>query len=319
MTPEIEDVLRRAPFCHVGTRTPWGPHVTPLAFALSGGRVWATTARSSAKARAWRTDPRIGALARDGDDVVTFTGRARTFDALDPLTWIDAVRETPALALATARFAQRNARFFAGYAMDAKRVPFAWMPPGRLLVELSIEGATRWTAEAVGRTPRTVIPSRDRFRVTQAEIDVLGALPNEVAGALGRDGPGQLGLEIDTGIAVLPVRWAALDAGLVAVVAEAVLSSARPSAPTFPVALGVDRPTWWRAGHMVGAMVQGTGETIVPRRLRSGRRSAAEVVAAVGGHADRDVLIRIRPARVIWWQGWSSGSRRLEGARSRRG
>lgn len=318
MTPETLEVLRRAPFCHVGTRTRWGPHVTPLAFALSGGRVWATTARSSSKARAWRSDPRIGALARDGEDVVTFTGRARTFDALDPLTWFDTILETPALALATVRFARKNARFFAGYAVDARSVPFAWMPPGRLLVELSVERSTRWTSRSLGRVPRTELPSRDRFRATRAPIDPLSALPPEVAVAVGRGGPGQLGLETEAGIAVLPVRWTALDGGLVAVVPPAVLTSARPSAPTFPVALGVDRPTWWRARHMVGAMVQGTGEVIVPRRLRSGRRPAAEMIALAGGDADRDVLITVHPTRVIWWRGWTSGSRALERARSRR-
>ena len=318
MTPGIEEILRRAPFCHVGTHTRLGPHVTPVAFAISGGRVWATTARASAKARAWRADPRIGALVRDGDDVITFTGRARTFDALDPLTWIDTIREMPALALATARFARKNARFFAGYAVDARSVPFAWMPPGRLLVELSIERSTRWTPRAQGRRPRTELPSRDRFRPTRAEVDALAALPPEVAVAVGREGPGQLGLETDAGISVLPVRWTSLDEGLVAVVPEAVLARARPSASTFPVALGVDRPTWWRARHMVGAMVQGTGEAIVARRTRSGRRSAAELVAAAGGDPDRDVLITVDPMRVIWWRGWSSGSRTLEHRRSGR-
>jgi len=37
---EVEEVLQNGSFCYVATETRHGPHVTPMVFALSGGRVW---------------------------------------------------------------------------------------------------------------------------------------------------------------------------------------------------------------------------------------------------------------------------------------
>ena len=70
---------------------------------------------------------------------VTFTGTVRTYDALDRRTWGAAVAGATSIARATAAFSAKNARFFAGYAVDARQVPFAWTPPGRVFVGVDVE------------------------------------------------------------------------------------------------------------------------------------------------------------------------------------
>jgi hypothetical protein len=57
---------------------------------------------------------------------------------------------------------------------------------------------------------------------------------------------------------------------------------------------------------MVGAMVQGTGASFVEAEVGSGSKSVRAIAASV--HPTADALIRITPARFVWWQGWSSGS-----------
>jgi hypothetical protein len=75
------------------------------------------------------------------------------------------------------------------------------------------------------------------------------------------------------------------------------------------VALEVDRPSAWRARHMVGAMIRGQGEIAVLDRLTSGARSAAAVVRAAGVDPPAGAaVVRIRPSRFVWWRGWRSGT-----------
>ncbi|HEY3211483.1 MAG TPA: hypothetical protein VGL18_17145, partial [Actinomycetota bacterium] len=52
-------------------------------------------------------------------------------------------------------------------------------------------------------------------------------------------------------------------------------------------ALTVDRLASWRAAEMAGMLLQGEAET-----APSGPGLA---------------LVRLRPRRVVWWQGWSTG------------
>ena len=315
LDPDAETLLSGASFCHVAVRTPFGPHVTPMVFASWAGRLWATTARSSTKARAWRDDDRVAGLVDDDDDAVSFTGHVRTFDALDPGTWIATLREAPTLALATARFAAKNARFFAGYAADARSVPFAWMPPGRIFVEISLERARRWgPVDRPGGA--SAVPSVDRFRAAGAGTDPWRLLPVEIAEAVGRAGRGALAVW-SRRPSVVPAAWVVRGAGVYAVVPSHMLEGVLE--PRVPVALGVDRPTWWRAREMVGAMVQGVGEVAVLDRLTSGRRAGREVVSEASVEVDDAALVRIRPTRLVWWRGWSSGSVPVRGMRTRAG
>ena len=153
--------MDEGPFCAVATATPRGPHCTPLVFAASGGRIWLTTSRGSVKTRAWKVDPSVSGLVRSGGLSVTFTGHVKTYDALDRGTWGAAVAGATSIARATAKFSKKNARFFAGYALDARQVPLAWTPPGRVFVGIDLErtalldedgvqeGRGRWGGEAV--------------------------------------------------------------------------------------------------------------------------------------------------------------------------
>src|SRR5207302_7521371 len=131
-------VLRDGVLCYLGSAHPSGPHVTPVVFAVHGSRLWVTTSRRSVKARTWRSDPRVGGVVRAGDRALAFTGRVVTFDLLDPGSWPRSVLRAPALSLAATAFSRKNARFFAGYAIDAYRVPLAWTPPGRLFASVEL-------------------------------------------------------------------------------------------------------------------------------------------------------------------------------------
>ncbi len=166
----VRSVLERGSFCHVAAITPLGPHVTPMVFSVAGERVWVTTSRRSVKARAWRSDPRTAGLVRDGDEAVAFAGIVSTHDVLDPSTWARSLAEGPLVGVAAARFTRKNARFFAGYAVDAHAVPLAWTPPGRVFAEIRID---RVALVADGRLlgswgawagPARAVPSAERFR-----------------------------------------------------------------------------------------------------------------------------------------------------------
>jgi hypothetical protein len=318
MPADLERVLERGSFCHVATSTTRGPHVTPMVYAFTGGRVWVTTARGSVKAGAWRHDDRVAGLVQDGAAALSFTGRVRTFDALDPATWGRSLREGPTLAVAAARFTLKNARFFAGYAVDARHVPLAWTPPGRVFAELSIERAALIEGDAVVRSlgvwPGTVA-SLDRFRAVRSGEDPLGRLPGDIADALGRRGSGVLAVEGHEGVVVVPAPWAISGSELYAVPSASVLALAGLREPVARAALGIERPSSWRAREMIGAMVRCTARVYTVDRLISGSRSAASVIGEARGPsagASRTesgaALVGLSPERVVWWRGWSSGT-----------
>jgi hypothetical protein len=307
LSTAVQDVLDRGQFCTVAAMTPRGPHCTPLVFASSGTRVWLTTSRRSVKTRAWRLDPTVAGLVRHGDLAVTFTGTVKTYDALDRRTWAAAVAGATSIARATAVFSAKNARFFAGYAVDAKQVPLAWTPPGRVLVGVDLdrtglldprgiqEGRGRWGGEAGSRTS---------FRNSKGP-DPVGALPVEVVEGIGREGDGALALNGERGLVVLPVRWR-VDAGALWAALPAETLALAGAGPDVDVALTVDRASVWRARDMVGAMFQGGAECFVEGAVGQGAKSMAALARSIAPGAT--ALVRLRPRRAVWWRGWSSGS-----------
>ncbi len=307
----IERVLARGRFCHLASTTERGPHVTPTVFAAWGGSVWVTTARGSVKARAWRLDPSVGGLVRDGNEAVTFTGRVRTYDVFDAATWPDALLRSPVVTAASLRFTRKNARFFAGYAVDARRVPFAWTPPNRVFAEVEIDRAALLVGgdvrERVGDWPlETDRPPRTSFRSARA-ADALAVLPGPVRAELGERGDAALAFEVDGGPVVVPARWAVTNDRLVASVPGPVLRLTGAS-DLARVALELDRPSSWRARCMLGCMVQAVAELFEPGSVRSGARSLSSVIESTGGDPHNGALARLRPSRVVWWEGWMSGS-----------
>jgi hypothetical protein len=285
------------------------PHVTPMVFALAGGRLWVTTSRRSLKARFWRTDPRYAGLVRAGSTALIITGTATTHDALDPRSWRRSLTDAPLLAVASARFTRKNARFFAGYAFDAHKVPLAWTPPGRVFVELEIERSALVEGDVVHRRGEwpTRMASRDGFRASRAGRAAFEAIPGPVREAVGTVGAGALAVEGGNGPVVLPARWTVDGAALYAVVSERILSLGVVTRASIPVALCIDRPSTWRAREMVGVIARGEGEIHVVERLQSGATSAGAVVRAAGGERD-PVVVRIRASQYVWWRGWHSGT-----------
>jgi nitroimidazol reductase NimA-like FMN-containing flavoprotein (pyridoxamine 5'-phosphate oxidase superfamily) len=308
LSTAVQGVLEEGPFCSVATMTPRGPHCTPLVFAYSGGRIWLTTSRGSVKTRAWKVDPGVSGLIRHGDLAVTFTGTVKSYDALNRATWGAAVAGATSIARATARFSKKNARFFAGYAFDARQVPLAWTPPGRVFVGIDLErtalldedgvqeGRGRWGGGAF---------SHPTFRRTSAGADPFAALPTEVAEQLGRSGVGSLAVAGARGPVVLPVRWLA-EANVLYVALPAETLALAGAGPDAPMALTADQASQWRARDMVGAMIQGTGACYLVDELGSGARSARTIAASL--HPAADALVRLTPERLVWWKGWSSGS-----------
>jgi nitroimidazol reductase NimA-like FMN-containing flavoprotein (pyridoxamine 5'-phosphate oxidase superfamily) len=324
LPPAARAVLDRGVFCHVAASTPLGPHVTPMVYAVAGGRLWVTTSRGSVKARAWRGDPRVAGLVVAGSEAVAFVGLALRHDALDASTWTRSMREGPLVALAAARFTRKNARFFAGYAVDAPRVPLAWTPPGRVFVELRPERLVRieegrpvrgWLGGG-GAPP---VPTRDRFRVARAGSPTLDALPREIRRELGDGGPAVLAVEGRNGPAVVPAAWTVDGAAVFAVLPEDRLALAEPETPAPRVALEIDRPSSWRARNMVGAMVRGPAEIVAPGRLVSGAEGAARIATGAGIESDDATVAAVRARRLVWWRGWDSGTVRVGGPERTRG
>jgi len=308
LSTAVHGVLEQGRFCAIATSTPHGPHCTPLVFALSGGRLWVTTSRRSAKTRAWKTDPTVGGLVRHGDLAVTFTGSVKLYDALDRGTWGDAIAGATSIARATAAFSAKNARFFAGYAVDAKVVPFAWTPPGRVLVGIDLERVALIDDEGVqegrGRW-RGEIVSHETFRRSTKGADPVALVPADVRSRLGTEGDGALTLVGDRGPVVLPARWRAEANTLYAALPAETLALA-DAGPEAPAALMIDRASAWRAREMVGAMIQGTAGLYDVGRLGSGAGSATGIATTIDPNAE--ALVRLTPSRVVWWRGWSSGS-----------
>jgi len=311
LSTAVQQVLEDGSFCAVATSTPRGPHCTPLVYASSGGRIWLTTSRGSVKSRAWKADPSVAGLVRHGGLSVVFTGTVKTYDALDRNTWGAAVAGATSIARATARFSTKNARFFAGYAIDAHQVPLAWTPPGRVFVGIDLErtallddegvqeGRGRWGGET---------HSHKTFRKLKAGEPPLAALPPEIRGELGSGGQGSLAIAGAHGPVVVPVRWLADSTSLYAALPAETLALAA-AGPDAAAALTVDKPSAWRARAMAGAMVQGTASLFTLDQLGSGAKTARAIAASV--HPVPGALVRIAPLRLVWWKGWSSGSARV--------
>jgi hypothetical protein len=62
---------------------------------------------------------------------------------------------------------------------------------------------------------------------------------------------------------------------------------------------------------MVGAMLQGTASSFVAGSVGSGAKSMSALAGEMAPGAGAGALVRLRCRRVVWWQGWSSGSLRL--------
>jgi Pyridoxamine 5'-phosphate oxidase len=306
--------LDQGVLCHLAVATRNGPHLTPVVYVLDGGRLWVTTSRTSVKARAWRRDKAVAGLVQSVGFAVTFRGRVRTYDALDPLSWPAAAVAGPRLVSAATRFSLKNARFFAGYAVDARRVPLAWTPPGRLFAGIELlagrvlDLGTGDVVDGWGEWPLGARPRATRAASANPVRHLDRRVPAEVRAAIGSAGTGALAMKGAPGVTVLPVAWrrVANDAAYEAALPARFLRLARAGSHR-PAALTASYASRWRAADMAGMLLQGpVGVVPVPGSVRRGSPDR-------GGYDDgaawRDtVLLRLRPDRVIWWKGWKSGT-----------
>jgi hypothetical protein len=312
LPPGASRILSDGVLCYLAVRVPGqpGPHLTPVVYALDGGRLWVTTARRSVKARAWRLDPEVAGMVTAATGTVTFRGVVRTYDALDPLSWPSAVAAGPRIVRAATRFSMKNARFFAGYAVDAPRVPMAWTPPGRVFAGIEMVAgcvvasgqiAERWGEWEAGVSFRTSFSARRRSGQPDLEV------PDAVRRRLGIRGQGVVALDGGGPITVLPALWrrASLEGAYDAVV-EPHLIGLAVAIGTARTGLTLDHASAWRAANMSGMLLQGPGELYARSATRRGAGSLASRLddSPAGGAA----LVRVRPERVVWWQGWRSGT-----------
>ena len=306
---EAKEVLARGDWCHLAAATSFGPHVTPVVFASDGGRLWMTTSRRSVKAWAWRRDPRTAGVVRHGAHAVTFRGRVRTYDALDPFAWPSIALGSPRLGKAATKFSVKNARFFFGYAVDAARVPLAWAPPGRIFVSIEIEAGRLLDLErgdivaGWGRWTRGLRPSK-AYDETQPPGDRLEP-PGEVQYAIATSDSAVLSTQVagpaGPTLSVLPAAWSE-SSGLYLARIPTPYADLTEAVSGTKAALTVDRSSTWRASDMTGLLVRGPADVFVRGRTRTGGALLRQRTSK------GETLFRIAPARIVWWQGWSSGT-----------
>jgi len=308
------EILERGTFARLAVRARRSLHLTPLVYATWGDRLWVTTARRSVKARAWERDPFVAGLVRDGTGAVSFVGTVTRHDALDPDTWMESIPRSREIVRATRAFTFRNARFFAGYAVDARRVPLAWTPPGRVFAEISLDRgavvdrgalASRWGGwpEGAGLSGLDVFDAE-----TKRERFAFAGLPSAVIESLSRGGRATAALGSgERRAVVLPVSFST-DSGDVLLAVSGELLAAAGTGPSFDVSLEVDAGSAWRARSMVGAFLAGRADAFVPERLTSGREAALRALERIRTSSAQDALLRLHTERVTWWEGWSSGT-----------
>jgi hypothetical protein len=312
---EARQILGSGVLCYLSVRTSKGPHLTPMVYVLDGDRLWITTSRSSLKARLWRKDRHVAGLIEDGGRVVTFRGSVRVYDGLDPLSWPSAVMAGPRLLRAAARFTVKNARFFAGYAVDASRVPLAWSPPGRVFAAVELEGGrvldhdAGTVLEAWGRWPADVDYS-DSFSSPGPQPQIHRRVPGDVLDAASSSTFGALALQGPL-LTVLPVRprWTRRSPQYEAVLPRPFADLAFVDSE-FRAAITVGYASTWRAAEMTGMLFQGKGRVFALDGLREGKAALRRRLQGWGKRKRPDdlALALLRPSRVVWWDGWTSGS-----------
>ena len=283
--------------------------MTPVVYAVHGSRIWVTTARSSVKARAWRREPHVGGLVRSGDRALVFAGTVSAYDLLDPSSWPRSVLHAPSITRAATAFTTRNARFFAGYAVDAYRVPLAWTPPGRVFAALGLDHAALAGPGGVERrwgSSGSRIRSSATFRASRTG-DALAGVPEAVRERLGETGNAALGLQGRGAPVVLPARWSGGGEALHVIVNAGVLALAR-GGPELKASVTIDHASQWRARAMTGVLAQGDASIHRISSLRSGRTSAARIAERAGLDAKDAAIVRVLPRRLVWWRGWDSGT-----------
>ena len=124
---------------------------------------------------------------------------------------------------------------------------------------------------------------------------------------LGEGGPATLALDAPGGMTVLPAVWL-LDRGSVCAVLPLKVLEIAGGGPRLRASLVADHASAWRARAMAGIMVRGHATIHILDRLRSGRSSAARLVASAGIDPRGAALVALDTERLVWWSGWRTGT-----------
>ena len=208
--PGYEDVVDATDRCYLAVTTSSGPHVTPVAFTVSSGRIWFASERSSLKVRMIGRDPIVGVLLRDEETSVVVSGRANVFDPLRPweMGSIEKARAVPALS----RYLVGVAGRIGGYLRGSPAALLSLDPTSRVLVSIAPEGlALVENGTVIDRRGPDIgggVEHLSDLPDAPGEPFDLKDTPSAVA-ELAEDGrvPAVVGWEGSDGILALPAYW----------------------------------------------------------------------------------------------------------------
>jgi hypothetical protein len=275
LTRDASEILGRASIGMLALRSGRLPLVNPAVFSFAGGSLWMTTSRYAAKTIIAKRDPRAAFLVDGRDKAVLLRGALEVFDPMNLSNDVRAVLEGPSFFMGMAAYALRNAPFVAGYALDLTRLPRAWMPYNRVVLQMKVSDA-----DIVEDAP---FPPAQAARVP--------AVPAEVSRRLAGVSRGYA-CWIEGGVPLIRPAFWDVDRGQVSVAP----TSGRPRAGA-PGALVVESHHRFRPSQMVGACARGTfsGST--------GGAAIAERYAI--GEAEVPPVVDLKVERVTSWRGFA--------------
>jgi len=144
-TPKVAAVLARASIAYLAVQASGGPHVTPLLFAATPGRLWFGIGRGTLKARVVAKRPAVGVVVPGANASVAICGEATLLDRLTA-----APTELARTPFALPAFASQNALEIVAFARDLARRDAPAQPLA--LVSVSVETVDLldgWPASAV--------------------------------------------------------------------------------------------------------------------------------------------------------------------------
>lgn len=262
-----------------------GPHVTLQAGVVHLGRHWTTTTRRSVKAAAVRRTGRAAALvaAPDGGHRLV-AGAARTLDPTRPWTALEgglagalaAGLDGALVGGAIARLGAAQLEQVLGYLEAGRAVPGAFLPWGRVVLVTDVAHDVE-------------LPAQPDPVPAQPAGAPAAAVPRDVPGAVARlaaqPAPCHVGVAGLGGTVALPAAWDPGEGS--ALVARAALDAVGAVLPG-PACVTLDESAERRPDRKLGLLLRGRATT-----------------TDVGPGT---VAIRVAPARVSWWTGFSSGT-----------
>ena len=286
--PRAARVAAAARFAHVAVRTPSGPHVTPVLFALTADRIWLAVPRATLKARMLAAEPRVGLVLGAGDEALAITGEAAVLDPQRPAGLPARWTELARAPLALPAYALRNAIELAGFAADL-RAPGASSPHNLVLVAVRPDRVTLAVRPAPVKRSGRSAPGR------RAPIPAAAAPPGVPArlwALAAKAGPTVLGWETADGPLALPATWdPSRGAALLAPEAVAAAGLAKPGGTrSAPACVCFDLTDGPRPSAKAGLLLRGRGRG----RARAGAGGASTVALDVD--------------RATYWSGFQTAT-----------